>query len=71
MNAERPLAEGHVDDINDGVSDTGHVRIVRHNRGECFLHLFSKALVGAGFILGEASFIRWTAQSSRSGWCPW
>src|SRR3984893_18768791 len=57
MHTKWPLAEGRVNDLNDGIGHGGGVRIGRHNGGKYFLHLFTKTGIWSRLIFGDARLV--------------
>jgi hypothetical protein len=46
VHSERPLAKGSIHHLNDGLHDSGHIGLRRHNRRETFQDVVGKALWG-------------------------
>jgi hypothetical protein len=63
MDPERPRAEGRIYHLDDCFSDRRSVGIGRHNGTACFEYLVAKAFIGAGFVFGDARFIRGPARN--------
>ncbi len=57
IDTEWALAEGRVDDVDNGIGNGRGIRIRRHNGRESLLHLFA-----------EAGTRRRAGRNGRSGW---
>ena len=68
MDAERPGAEGPVDDIDDGCGNGGRIGVGRLQGGEALQRLFRNALVGTVIVFGGTDLVsRRTGMSEMVG----